>query len=34
VSSLGGKIRQAERFRNYLTAYRDKLREDRLSAIN
>ena len=34
VSSLGGKIRQAERFRNYLTAYREKLREDRLSAIN
>jgi hypothetical protein len=34
VSSLGSKIRQAERFRNYLTAYREKLREDRLSAIN
>jgi len=34
IASVGGKIRQAERFRNYLTAYRDRLREERLSAIN
>ncbi|MBB4266730.1 tetratricopeptide repeat protein [Roseospira visakhapatnamensis] len=34
IASVGGKIRQAERFRDYLTAYRDKLREERLSAIN
>jgi len=34
VASVGGKIRQAERFRNYLTAYRERLREERLSAIN
>ncbi|MBB4287030.1 tetratricopeptide repeat protein [Roseospira goensis] len=34
IASVGGKIRQAEKFRSYLTAYRDKLREERLSAIN
>ncbi|MQX38363.1 tetratricopeptide repeat protein [Roseospira navarrensis] len=34
IGSVGGKIRQAEKFRSYLTAYRDRLREDRLSAIN
>ncbi len=34
IASVGGKIRQAERFRSYLTAYRDRLREERLSAIN
>ncbi|KAA5606063.1 tetratricopeptide repeat protein [Roseospira marina] len=34
IASVGGKIRQAEKFRSYLTAYRDRLREDRLSAIN
>ncbi|WP_299442988.1 tetratricopeptide repeat protein [uncultured Rhodospira sp.] len=34
IASVGGKIRQAEKFRSYLTAYRDKLRDERLSAIN
>lgn len=34
IASVGGKIRQAERFRSYLTAYRDRLRDERLSAIN
>jgi hypothetical protein len=34
IASVGGKIRQAEKFRSYLTAYRDRLRDERLSAIN